>query len=707
MKRFLSALLLFACTTSAAPAGHHSAKQEEAGKFTIEQVLSGPFPTDLTPAPAKGLLAWVFNAEGKRNVWVAKPGSGGSGYSSRQLTNYSRDDGQDVGELAWTPDASAIVYVHGGDFEFPKREYPNPSRIAAGVEQDVWVVPVSGGEPRKIGEGHSPAVSPKGDSVAYVFKGEIWLAKIDGSEKPEQVIHELGENSSLRWSPDGQSIAFASSRGDHGFVGVYSLGSKTVTYLDPSTDRDQEPVWSPDGSKIAFLRIPSSSSDLVFAPKRVGPPWSIRVADVATGKGREIWKAAEGEGSVFREIAAENQLLWGAGDRIVFPWERDGWTHLYSVPASGGGAMLMTPGDFEVEYVALGNDRKTVVYCSNQNDIDRRHIWKVAVDGNRPEQLTAGAGIETSPVFASDSRTVAVLRSDAHLPLRPAILGAGSEIHDLAADQIPREFPANQLVTPRQVIFSAADGLRIHGQLFLPANVNDGKQHPAVVFFHGGSRREMLLGWHYMQYYSNAYGLNQYFANHGYVVLSVNYRSGIGYGLNFREALNYGADGASEFNDVQGAALYLRGRSDVDPKRIGLWGGSYGGYLTAMGLARASNLYAAGVDMHGVHDWNVEIRNWIPTYNPEARADAARLAWDSSPISSVKTWRSPVLLIQGDDDRNVQFSQMGELADALRKQGVQYQELVFPNEIHDFLRHQTWVAAYTASAKFFAEQLKP
>ncbi len=712
MKRSISALILFSCAAvaaSAAPGRHRSARQDQPGKFTIEQVLSAPFPDDLTPAPAKDMFAWVLDAEGKRNVWVAAPNRGGRGYSVRQLTNYTEDDGQDVGELAWTPDASAIVYVHGGDFEFPKREYPNPARLAAGVEQDVMVVPVAGGAPRKIGEGHSPAISPDGENVAYVLKGEIWLAKLDGSAKPEQLIHELGENDSLRWAPDSKSIAFVSSRGDHSLIGVYALGAKTVNYLDPSTDRDQQPVWSPDGSKVAFLRIPTSKNDLVFAPKRTGPPWSIHLADVATGKGREIWKAAPGRGSVFREIVAKNQLMWGSSDRIVFPWERDGWTHLYSIPASGGQAVLMTPGDFEVEHVALSPDRKTIVYSSNENDIDRRHIWKIAVDGGQPLQLTSGTGIEVFPVFASDSHTVALLRSDARLPLRPAVLAAGNAFHDLADNQIPREFPASELVTPQQVIVSAADGLRIHGQLFLPANANDGQKHPAIVFFHGGSRRQMLLGWHYMHYYSNSYALNQYFANQGYVVLSVNYRSGIGYGLNFREALNYGADGASEFNDVEGAALYLRTRSDVDSRRIGLWGGSYGGYLTAMGLARASDLYAAGVDMHGVHDWNVEIRNWIPTYNPEspAEAAAARLAYESSPIAAVKTWRSPVLLIQGDDDRNVQFSQMGELADALRQQGVPYQELVFPDEIHDFLRHTTWVRAYTATAQFFAAQLKP
>jgi dipeptidyl aminopeptidase/acylaminoacyl peptidase len=226
-----------------------------------------------------------------------------------------------------------------------------------------------------------------------------------------------------------------------------------------------------------------------------------------------------------------------------------------------------------------------------------------------------------------------------------------------------------------------------------------------VIFFHGGSRRQMLLGWHYMYYYRNAYALNQYLASRGYVVLSVNYRSGIGYGMEFREALGYGARGASEFADVLGAGRFLRGRSDVDPQRIGLWGGSYGGFLTALGLARASDQFAAGVDLHGVHDWNIEIQNWVPSYDPAKQADAARLARESSPIAAVKTWRSPVLLIQGDDDRNVQFSQTVQLAEALRQQGVEVRELVFPDEVHDFLLHAHWLAAYHAAVEFLEQKL--
>jgi dipeptidyl aminopeptidase/acylaminoacyl peptidase len=211
----------------------------------------------------------------------------------------------------------------------------------------------------------------------------------------------------------------------------------------------------------------------------------------------------------------------------------------------------------------------------------------------------------------------------------------------------------------------------------------------------------MLLGWHYMNYYNNSYAMNQYLASLGYIVLSVNYRSGIGYGLDFREALNYGATGASEFNDVLGAGLYLRSRPDVDPKRIGLWGGSYGGYLTALGLARASELFAVGVDFHGVHDWSAEIASDGITLD----AAAARLALESSPLSSVSTWRSPVLLIHGDDDRNVPFHQTVALVEALRKQGVEFQELIFPDEIHGFLTEKRWLQAYHAAADFLGKHL--
>jgi dipeptidyl aminopeptidase/acylaminoacyl peptidase len=691
MRRLFLASLVFACAAGA-------------GTFTLEQVLSAPFPSELTASPTGGNLAWVLNERGARNVWVAMAPN----YKGIRATSYTEDDGQDIGQLQWTPDGKSVVYVRGGDLEFLDHPDPNPAANPAGVEQAVWVV-TPGAAPRKLGEGHSPAVSPKGGVVAFLREGKIYIVPLSGAEKPALMIQPRSGVTAqeLEWSPDGARLAFVSDRGNHSFIAVYDFGAKALTYLDPTVDRDQLPAWSPDSRQVAFIRVPAGGGGRGAGGSGAG--WSIRVASVADGTGREIWKSEPGQGSAFHPAESDPALFWAAGDRIVFPWEKGGWLHLYSVAVEGGAATLLTPGDFEVDHVAYSGDRKEIVYDSNQDDIDRRHVWRVSAAAGPARAVTKGDELEWTPVFAGGA--IAYLHADGRRPARAAIQ-QGETVKDLAPDSIPADFPADSLVVPQQVIYSASDGLQIHGQLFLPPASQPGERHKALVFMHGGSRRQMLLGWHYMDYYNNAYAMNQYLASQGYVVLSINYRSGVGYGLNFREPANYGARGGSEYHDVEGAGLYLRTRTDVDPAHIGLWGGSYGGYLTAMGLARGSDLFAAGVDFHGVHDWSSRGNGpgggngGTPTPTAEAaRAEAARLAYDSSPIASVSTWKSPVLLIHGDDDRNVSFSETVEMVTALRRQGVYFEQLILPDEIHGFLRHASWLKAYRAEVDFFKRKL--
>jgi dipeptidyl aminopeptidase/acylaminoacyl peptidase len=658
--------------------------------FTIEQVLSSAFPTHLTAAPAGGRVAWVSNARGVVNIMAAGPPE----YKAQRITNYSQDDGQDITELHWIPDGTALVYVRG---EGPNRagEVPNPSLDPQGAQQQIWVVAVSGvPQARELAEGNSVAVSPRGDYVAYTRLGRLWWTRPDGKHQPELPFEARGESESPVWSPDGSAIAFVSDRGDHTFIGVFHLREKRLFYCDPSTDLDSDPVWSPDSRRIAFIRQPSHGKGRIYGARRADEPWSIRIADAYTGQGREFWKAEEGPGSVFHALEAASQLQWD-GDYLLFPWERDGWTHLYSIATAGGKPVLLTPGEFEVEEVAPQINRGAVLFNSNQGDPDRRHLWSVPIAGGPPAAITAGPGIEWSPVITSAGQLV-FLNSDAQLPAHPSIL-EGAEMRWLDPSAIPPDFPLRSMVTPQPISFAANDGLLIHGQLFLPPN-RGGKRSPAVVFLHGGPRRQMLLGWNYHSYYHNAYAFNQYLASRGYVVLSVNFRSGIGYGLNFREALESGATGASDFQDVEAAGRYLQARPEVDPERIGVWGGSYGGYLTAMALARSSNVFRAGVDFHGVHDWAAE-------YDLAPTDPLAKTAFNSSPMNFVSGWKSPVLLIHGDDDRNVKFNQTVVLADVLRQLKVDVQELIFPDEVHEFLLWRHWREAYGAADRFFEKHL--
>jgi dipeptidyl aminopeptidase/acylaminoacyl peptidase len=221
----------------------------------------------------------------------------------------------------------------------------------------------------------------------------------------------------------------------------------------------------------------------------------------------------------------------------------------------------------------------------------------------------------------------------------------------------------------------------------------------------------MLLTWHYFDYYTYAYAENQYLASRGFVVLSVNYRLGIGYGHDFHYPSHAGPAGASEYQDVLAGAHYLQHLPSVDPSRIGIWGGSYGGFLTAMALAKNSNVFKAGVDWHGVHDWTM-FPEWFgdagqQRYQDFDRKRFLKTAWLSSPDAYISTWRSPVLLIQGDDDRNVRFHQTVDLAQRLRLANVPYEEYVIPNDIHGFLRWQSWYDADTQTADFLTGHLHP
>jgi dipeptidyl aminopeptidase/acylaminoacyl peptidase len=696
------AALLGAAIASAAPAAH-------AESFTMAQVLHYPYATELASAEHADRIGWVRDLAGVRNVWVAD----GPALSPHRVTNYTADDGQEITQITFSPDGTHLVYVRGGDHDanWPAEGNlaPDPDSSPEQQKVTIWAPHLSGGAPVKVAEGDAPAISAQG-VLAYIANDQVWTAPLDGKGKAERLFFDRGKDGDLHWSPDGSRLAFVSHRGDHAFIGVFTTKNEALTYLSPSTGNDAQPRWSPDGKEIAFVRGQGDGGPPEPYLVQIPHPWSIFVADASTGRGHAIWSSPDTLSGSRPEHEGGANLNWAGGHRLVFLACLDDWPHLYSVPAEGGQPLLLTPGNFMVEHIALSRDRQFIVYDANtgntKDDDDRRHLFRVPVDRAEPVQITSGDALEWQPVMAGDNR-VAFIAAGAQQPPGATVVNVdGTHSETLERDAVPAEFPLTQLVIPKSVSFTAADGTPIHGQIF---QRNDGTAaKPGVIFVHGGPPRQMLLGWHYMGYYSNAYATNQYLANHGFVVLSVNYRLGIGYGRKFEQPEHAGPAGAAEYQDVVAGAHFLQQVPGVDAKRIGMWGGSYGGYLTGLALARDSDIFKAGVDLHGVHDWS-----HLPDYieKPQVRYEqgdrdaAIKMAWESSPDANIDTWTSPVLLIQGDDDRNVPFQQTVDLARRLDARHIPYEELVIPNEIHGFLRYGSWLAADSATAEFLTRKL--
>ena len=648
----------------------------------LAAAMALPRGGSLVGATDAARFAWVENASGVRNVWVARAGA-----APHRLTGYTDDDGQQIYDLALDRTGTTLAFVRGGDPEFPDDAVPNTGSAVDPPHQQLFVTATDGSAPRAIAEGHAPVFAPDGASLVFTHRGEIWRWSANGGAT--RIATVKGTPGNVAWSPDGSRIVFVDNRGDHSFVGVLDIGARKLTYLQPTLGYSDEPAWSPDGRHIAFVRFVDPPAT---AAADGGPYWSLQIGDSADGSVRALWTAPAGEGAHWQGTRGRN-LFWSADGHILFPWERTGWLHINAIDATGRQPPVdLTPGAFEVESFLLDRAGRALLYAANAGDLDRRHLWRRPLGGGGAGvAVTTGSGIESYPVTGGD--TLAVLATDATHPAYPATI-AGGTLRPLGAAPAAVGF-----VAPEPVTYRAADGVEVHAQLFRGSGAG---RHPALIFVHGGPRRQMVLGFHPSYYYSNSYIMNQHLARQGYDVLSVNYRSGTGYGQAFRDAPGVAREGAAEYRDVLAGGRWLAAQRDVDPQRIGIWGGSWGGYLTALALARDSALFRAGVDFHGVH---AMVRPVEKTLSPTEEAAAHQRQWESSPMESIGTWRSPVLLIHGDDDKNVDFYQSLLLARELTARHVPYRELAFPNERHDFFRHADWLASYRAADAFFRDTL--
>ncbi|MET0244047.1 MAG: prolyl oligopeptidase family serine peptidase [Flavitalea sp.] len=676
-------------------------------KFSMDAVTSYPFPSELTSNPAASKIAVAINEKGKRNIYVAE----GPAYALRKLTSYDEDEGLEITGIKITPDGSSVVYVRGGDHGAYDESMPrNPSGKTTAPRVQIFVIPFAGGKPVLIDDGDYPSIHPSGNTVAYIKNDQVWSASLKGVPKPLRLFYARGSSDAIEWSPDGSKMVFVSARGRHSFIGIYTDSLKPIQWLAPDFARDQSPKWTPDGKKIVFARTFARGGYPDSLTADHPDPWSLMVVDVASGSFKKIWQSpATLRGSV-PDTHGRYNLRAAAGGKIVFMSYQDGWPHLYSIDSSGGAALQLTAGNFMSEHIQLSPDGTFLLASANtgpdKEDYDRRHIIKIPVAKKAMEVLTPGTGIEAFPVLSAKGNEVVYVSATASRPGVLAMMDLTSKKQKLIGEKlIPADFPVASMIIPKTVQFKASDGLTVYGQLFEPAVKSAGEKKPAILFIHGGPSRQMLVGWHYGDYYSNTYAINQYLASQGFVVLSLNYRLGIGYGYEFQHPLLGGYFGASEYLDVKAAGEWLVNQPGVDASKIGVYGGSYGGFLTALALGRDSKLFAAGVDIHGVHNH----LNFSPSLAGEQAPDAVlarKMVWESSPVSWVDGMTSPILFIHGDDDGNVEFDESIDLIRRFQQKNKPFESLVIPDETHHWMRYQNIVTVDKAIAEFLIRKLK-
>lgn len=449
------------------------------------------------------------------------------------------------------------------------------------------------------------------------------------------------------------------------------------------------PVWNEEGTK-AVIEIRSADNK---------DRW-LALLDAATATVKnldrqrdEAWIAGPGVFAL---------PVWLNENTVLYQSEATGYSHLYKLDVNTGTKTQLTNGKFEVSSLQVSRDRKTLYFTANDRHPGDYQLYRLSANGGTPERLTALEGINRS-TLSPDEKTAAVLYSYSNKPWELYVQEAkpGAKAQQVTSLAQSEEFRSYAWRDPEIVTFAARDGATVYARLYKPATPAASK--PAVIFVHGaGYLQNVHKGW---STYSREYLFHNLLADQGYTVLDIDYRGSEGYGRDWRTGI-YRYMGGKDLSDHIDGAAYLVRQHGVDPKRIGIYGGSYGGFITLMAMFTQPDVFAAGAALRSVTDWAHYNHGYTSNILNEPVADS--IAYKrSSPIYYAEGLKGHLLMCHGMVDVNVHFQDIVRLTQRLIELGKDNWELaVYPVEDHGFVEPSSWTDEYKRILKLFERVLK-
>ena len=698
--------------------------------WPLERLFTRPFawgtrPDRLTWSKQGHTLAFLWNAEGRRflDLYAYDPSAG----KLRRLTDLeSLNDSLTHGAAEKDDRQKLYLAPPDGIGEFDVSR--DGARVAFTFRGDLWLADTAASSPplrltRTRAAESAPQFSPDGAKLAFTRDGQLFTHDLRTGQL-WQVTEFEGEGLTLgaaRWSPDGTRFLYTLRAGSPRRLLLPNFAGRLVTatpfprtlagdqplearifvvpaaggparQLEPGpwgakVYTSEAPEWSPDSSRILVRTVHPDmkrAQALVFDPAGGKPAVAVEDSDAAWVE--PLW------------------ATWSPDSReILFVSERDGWAHLYIAPRDGGAPRQITRGAWEIRTERLfARDPQWaggfIYFSSTENGPSERQFYRIRPDGSGKEKLSSREGLHVGAVPENGAHT-ALLTADLDNPFDLFVDGRR------VTTAPRREFREYPWPATRFVSFpSRGDRQPVAAKILLPPGYPDArKQWPAVLFIHGsGFATSVLKQWG--SYQEVRYVFNCHLANKGYVVLDMDYRGSLGYGRDWRTGV-YLHMGGKDLDDVLGGVDHLRSLGNIDMGKIGMWGSSYGGFMTAMAMFLSPDTFKAGAAFSSVTDWEnynafyTEQRLMRPQDNPEAYRR-------SSPIHFASLLRNPLLLVHGMVDNNVMFQEAVQLAEKLIHEGKPFEQAYYPEESHLFVRDETLIDAFRRTADFFDRHLQ-